>query len=231
MTAGSIAVGRLEARSLLRQSFLWMTVGLIFSAAVAWFTSQSNFLTDFVAQQPSAALVGLIAWVILTLGFNFLVRRLPFIVGLVLYIVYCAFTGLMLSTIFITYTDATIVYALVSTVALFAIITAFALWTTIDLTRWWMYIVFGILGMIVASVLNLVLFRSAELDLAISLIGVVLFSISTAATVQRIVKMEHELEPRLHDRAAIIGAMMLYTNFVNLFIRLLEIYGRSQKRS
>jgi FtsH-binding integral membrane protein len=62
----------------------------------------------------------------------------------------------------------------------------------------------------------------------LSVVGVGLFSISTAVTVQKVVKMEHELAPQYHDRAAIIGAMMLYTNFINLFLRLLEIYARSQ---
>ena len=123
-----------------------------------------------------------------------------------------------------------ITYALVSTVGLFAIITAFALFTGIDLTRWWMYIIFAILGMIVATVVNTIFFQSEALDFGLSLLGVGLFSLSTAATVQKVVKMEHELEPHLHNRAALIDAMMLYVNFINLFLRLLEIYSRFKRK-
>jgi FtsH-binding integral membrane protein len=206
-----------------------MTIGLIFTAVIAWLTAASDFLNSFVIEQPVVSLVSLGVWVVLGLGFGFFVRHVPFVVGLVLFFIYCAFTGLTLAWIFVAYTEATITYALVSTVVLFAIITVFALFTSIDLTRWWMYIVFGILGMIAATVLNAVLFRSAELDLILSVVGVGLFSISTAVTVQKVVKMEHELAPQYHDRAAIIGAMMLYTNFINLFLRLLEIYARSQR--
>ena len=229
MTTVGVTPSALDTRALLRQTFIWMTVGLIFTAIVAWVTSQSDFLRGFVTEQPIAALVSLGAWVVLGLGFGFFVRHVPTPIGIALFFIYCAVTGVTLSWVFFAYTEATIMYALVSTIALFAVITAFALFTNIDLSRWWMYIFFGIIGLAVATALNALIFKSQQLDLILSLAGVVLFSISTAATVQKIVKMEHELEPRFHDRAAIIGAMMLYTNFINLFLRLLELYGRSQR--
>lgn len=231
MSVASVASPRMETRSLLRQTFIWMTIGLIFTAILAWYASEADFVTDFVTEQPVASLVGLGAWFVLTLGFGFFVRRVPFVIGALLYFLYCAFTGLALSGIFVAYTDAVITYALASTVGLFAIMTAFALFTSIDLTRWWMYIVFAILGTILATVLNTIFFQSEALDLGLSVVGVGLFSVSTAATVQKVVKMEHELEPRFHDRAALIGAMMLYVNFVNLFVRLLQIYSRRQKNN
>ena len=113
---------------------------------------------------------------------------------------------------------------------MFGITTIFALFTRLDLTRWWVHIIIGILGLVVATALNALIFRSEALDLVLSLVGVAVFSISTAASVQKIVRMEHELEPRFHDRAAIIGAMMLYTNFINLFLRLLQLYARAQQK-
>lgn len=87
------------------------------------------------------------------------------------------------------------------------------------------------MGLIVATALNVLFFQSQTLDLFLSYAGVALFSFSTAATVQRIEKMSRELDPRFHDRAAIIGAMMLYTNFINLFLRLLQLFGRNRSRS
>jgi FtsH-binding integral membrane protein len=98
------------------------------------------------------------------------------------------------------------------------------------MTRWTWYIGFGFLGMLIAGVLNLFLFRSPTLDLLISIGGVVLFSGSTAWTVQRLDRTTHELPPTLHSRAALIGGAMLYTNFINLFMRLLAIYARTQKK-
>lgn len=231
MAVAQVSVSKLETRTLLKQTFVWMTIGLVFTAIVAWFTSQSDFLTGFVTEQPVVSLVSLGAWAVLGLGFGFFVRHVPAPLGIALFFIYCAFTGLTLSWIFLAYTETTIIYALVSTIALFAVITAFALFTNINLTRWWMYIFFGMVGLVVATVLNTLIFKSEQLDLILSLAGVGLFSISTAATVQKIVKMEHELAPQLHDRAAIIGAMMLYTNFINLFLRLLELYGRSQRNN
>ena len=230
MTAFSAAAGRFDTRSLLRQTFSWMTIGLIFTAIVAWFTSQTDALNQFVVSEPTLALVGMGVWLVLGLGFGFFVRHVPTPVGIVLFFLYCAFTGLSLSWVVVAYTEATIVYALLSTVGLFGITTIFALFTRLDLTRWWVHIIIGILGLVVATALNALIFRSEALDLVLSLVGVAVFSISTAASVQKIVRMEHELEPRFHDRAAIIGAMMLYTNFINLFLRLLQLYARAQQK-
>ena len=231
MSVASIAQSQVNTRSLLRQTFIWMTLGLILTAIVAWVVAQTGALVDFVAAQPVASLVSLGAWVILGLGFGALVRRIPAVLGTILFIVYSAFTGVMLSWIFASYTEATILYALVSTIGLFVILTAFALFTRLDLTRWWPHIMIGILGLIVATVLNVVFFQSQGLDLFLSYAGVALFGFSTAATVQKIEKMSRELDPSLHDRAAIIGAMMLYTNFINLFLRLLQLFGRNRSRS
>lgn len=230
MSATTAAVAHWDSKALLRSTFVWMTIGLVFTAIIAWATSELDFMTDFVTEQPVAALASMGVWVVLGLGFGFFVRQVPYIIGVALFFIYCVFTGFALSSVFVAYTEATIVYALVSTVALFAIMTVFALFTSIDLTRWWMYIIFAILGMIAATIINSLFVQSKSLDFALSLFGVGLFSISTAATVQKIVKMEHELAPQYHDRATIIGAMMLYTNFINLFLRLIEIYARAQEK-
>jgi len=217
------------SRAALRQAFMWMTLGLILTAIIAWVVSQTTSLTDIINAQPVVGIVSLVVWLVLGLGFGFLVRRVPFIVGLIFFFAYSAFTGLTLSWIFTAYTEATIVYALASTIGLFVVATAFALFTSIDLTRWWSHLIFGIIGMGLALGLNVLVFQSSQLDLLISVAGVGLFTISTAASVQRIVKMEAEIEPSLADRVAIIGAMMLYTNFINLFLRLLRIYGKSRR--
>ena len=231
MSVASIAQSRIDTRPLLRQTFVWMTLGLILTAVVAWTVAQTSALLDFVAAQPVVSLVSLGAWVILGLGFGAFVRHIPAVLGAILYIVYSALTGVMLSWIFVSYTEATILYALVSTIGLFVILTAFALFTRLDLTRWWLHIIPGILGIIVATALNVLLFQSQSLDLFLSYAGVALFGFSTAATVQRIEKMSRGFDPRFHNRVAIIGAMMLYTNFINLFLRLLQIFGRNRSRS
>jgi uncharacterized protein len=230
MTAVGLVSAPLETRVVLRGSFLWMTLGLVITSIAAWWGAQSAFIVQFVTDQPVAAVVSMVAWLVLTIAFPWLVRRLPLGVGVILFVIYTAFGGVALSNIFTVYTEATIVYALVSTVALFAVITVAALFTTIDITRWTWYIVFGFLGTLIAGVLNLFLFRSPTLDLLISIGGVVLFSASTAWTVQRLDRTTHELPPTMHSRAALIGGAMLYTNFINLFMRLLAIYARMQKK-
>ena len=217
-----------ETRKVLRNSFVWMTFGLAITALISWVTAETASLTQIIIDQPVVSLVSLGVWVVLGLGFGFFVRHVPYAIGVVLFTLYSTFTGVALSWIFTAYTDVMILNALVSTIGLFAVITVFALYTSVDLTRWWMYILFAILGVVLASVINIFFFRSEGFELVLSLIAVVIFSISTAASVQKIAKMEHELAPRLHNRAGIIGAMMLYTNFINLFLRLLELYARTQ---
>ena len=230
MTSNNITAAQVETREVLKNSFVWMTLGLILTAIVAWLVGQSSSIMDIATARPVTSLVALGVWAILGLGFGWLVRHIPFLVGVILFLLYSAFTGLTLSWIFQVYTDATILYALGSVVGLFVVISLFALLTKIDLTRWWVYILFALLGLLIAGVLNLLLFRSETLNFLFSVAGVIIFSISTGASVQKIAKMEAELAPRLHNRAAIIGAMMLYTNFINLFLRLLEIYARAQEQ-
>ncbi len=230
MTSNNITAAQVETREVLKNSFVWMTLGLILTAIVAWLVGQSSSIMDIATARPVTSLVALGVWAILGLGFGWLVRHIPFLVGVILFLLYSAFTGLTLSWIFQVYTDATILYALGSVVGLFVVISLFALLTKIDLTRWWVYILFALLGLLIAGVLNLLLFRSETLNFLFSVAGVIIFSISTGASVQKIAKMEGELAPRLHNRAAIIGAMMLYTNFINLFLRLLEIFARAQSK-
>ncbi len=230
MSINDIASVKSEERDVLKNSFIWMTLGLILTAIVAWIVGQSSSIMEIATARPVASLVALGVWAVLGLGFGWLVRHIPFSVGVILFILYSAFTGLTLSWIFQVYTDATILYALGSVVGLFVVISLFALFTKIDLTRWWVYILFALLGLLIAGVLNLLIFRSETLNFLFSVAGVIIFSISTGASVQKIAKMERELAPKLHNRAAIIGAMMLYTNFINLFLRLLEIYARTQEK-
>ena len=230
MTDKSMTAAQTETRQVLQNSFVWMTIGLVLTAVIAWLVGQSQSIMEIATARPVASLVALGVWAVLGLGFGWLVRHIPYLVGVVLFILYSAFTGLTLSWIFQVYTDATILYALVSVVGLFAVISLFALFTRIDLTRWWVYILFALLGLLIAGLLNLLLFRSETLTFLFSVAGVIIFSISTGASVQKITKMEADLAPRLHNRAAIIGAMMLYTNFINLFLRLLEIFARAQEK-
>jgi len=105
----------------------------------------------------------------------------------------------------------------------------FALTTKMDLVKYSFYIFVGIIALLIATLLNVFVFQSSEFDWLLTIAGIVLFSISTARGVQKIVRMDQTLDPALRSRLAIIGAMILFTDFVNLFIRILQIVGSKKK--
>ena len=150
----------------------------------------------------------------------------PSILQVLLFVLYTAWTGMSLSLTLAQYSQASVMQALVATTVLFATMAIFALTTRINLLKYTFYIFAAVIALLVISLLNWFVFRSATFDWWLSLIGVGLFSFSTANGVQQIVHMDRVNDPALRLRLSIVGAMILFTNFVNIFIRILRLMGR-----
>jgi FtsH-binding integral membrane protein len=221
--------GRAErARPVLVQSFLWMFLGMGIATFTSWWAIQSGTMNRWASSNEWFWLVSLLIWIAISLAFAPLVQRVPAPVGLLLFAVYAAWTGLSLSLTIQYYTTASVVLAFVAAIALFGSMVIFAIFTKMDLLKYSFYIFAGVVALLVVSLLNWFIFRSAALDWWLALIGVPLFAFSTANGVQQIIRMDSVGDPALRSRLAIIGAMILFTNFVNIFIRLLRLMGRSR---
>lgn len=209
------------AQAFLTQAFLWMFVGLIVSAGVAFFVqsnqrllgfAQDNFLVLIVAQ---IALVVVISW-----GIN----RINATVALGLFFIYAATLGLTIGLIVSGYTGGSVVTAFLSASAMFGAAAIYGSVTKRSLAGLRGILFMGLIGLIVASVLNVFL-ASGGLSWIISIVGVVLFTALTAYDVQRIQNGDLAIQTGSMEKAAVIGALHLYLDFVNLFLFMLRLVG------
>lgn len=222
------AVG-IEIRPLLRRVYFWMTVGVLLTAIVVLLTVTTPALIGLLAN-PIVVWGALIGEFVLVLVLSAAIRRLSPTAAALLFIAYAGLLGFSLSGIFFVYNLGSIAVAFLSASFLFGIMTFIGFATKIDLTRIGTYLVVGLLGMIVAMLINLIV-RSSALELLVSLAGIVIFTGLTAYDTQKISRMASD--PKAQDEAtlgrlSILGALALYLDFINLFLLLLRLFNRQR---
>src|SRR5947207_10860521 len=223
------SIPRVEVRPLLRSVYLWMTLGLLITAVVAF------AIADYAPHllQNIVLVWGiLIAQIILVIALAAAVWRLSFGAAALIFVVYAALTGFSLSGIVLYYDLGTLTQAFLSATALFAVMSIVGLTTKVDLTKLGTYLIIGLVGIIIAMFINFFL-RSNTFDFIISIIGVIIFTGLTAYDTQKIARLA--ADPRIQGdgsqlagKLSILGALTLYLDFLNLFLFLLRLFGRSQ---
>ena len=206
----------------LSQSFAWMFVGLLLTAAVAWVVQGSPTLVNAAAQ---LYLPLLIAQIILVVAISGAINKISASVALGLFLVYAALMGVTLSFIFIAYELGSIVGAFVSAAGMFGAAAAYGAITKRSLASLGGYLFMGLIGIIIASLVNLFLVKSAAIDFGISILGVLIFVGLTAYHVQRIAKGDLAAYTGSMEKGAVLGALSLYLDFINIFLFLLRIFG------
>jgi FtsH-binding integral membrane protein len=217
----------IQIRPLLRRVYLWMTFGVLVTTIVALLTVTTPVLQSLLfTPWVWAALIGeLVLVVVLSAAIN----KLSPSAAALLFIGYAALVGFTTSAIFFVYTLSNISVAFLSATALFGTMTFVGFVTRADLTKLGTYLLVGLIGLIVAMLLNLFL-RSSTLDLVVSLVGVVIFTGLTAYDTQKLSRLA--ADPKLQEQGAmlgklsILGALTLYLDFLNLFLLLLRLMGR-----
>jgi uncharacterized protein len=209
------------AQAFLTQAFLWMFVGLIISAGVAFFVQSNERLVSFAADNY---FILIIAQLGLVIGISWGINRISATVALGLFFVYAATLGLTIGLIVSGFTGASVVTAFLSASAMFGAAAVYGSVTKRSLAGLGGILFMGLIGLIVASVLNLFL-ASDGLSWIISIVGVVLFTALTAYDVQRIQNGELAIATGSMEKAAVIGALHLYLDFVNLFLFMLRLFG------
>ncbi len=204
------------------KTFFWMFLGLLGTAIVAWYTYTSGLFVNILSGGSFGVL--LIVEVIVVLLFSFLFRKLsPTLVG-ILYFIYAAINGVTLSTIFIIFDLKSIVLLFVASSLLFGGLALYGYKTSKDLSNWHT-ILFGTLfvGLII-SIINLFVGNSM-LDLALDWVILLVFFGITAYDMNKI-KQLYLLDGLDKSKLHIYGAMELYLDFINIFIRILSIFGK-----
>lgn len=218
----------LALQDYIRKTYLWMFAGLAVSGLTAWFTFASQFFMVFAAN-PFSLLILFLAELGLVWYLSARVMNLQVSTAGFLFLLYSFLNGLTLSLIFVVYASATIQNVFFTTAALFAAMSFYGYTTKRDLTSWGSFLFMGLIGIIIAAVINMFLASSA-LDFAISLIGVFIFVGLTAYDTQKIKQMFYELsdDGTALGRYSILAALTLYLDFINLFLFLLRLFGRRE---
>jgi FtsH-binding integral membrane protein len=218
-------------------SFVWMFVGVLLSAVAAAFVMNSPQLLRQVSDAWFILLIGQLA---LVFGIMFLINRIPSIVALGLFFIYALTMGLVLGVIVYQFTfDATapgnvsasgmagVVSAFLGAAAIFGGAAVYGYATKRDLTSIGGILVMGLLGLFVVMIVQLFFFaESSFMNLAIGVVGVVIFTGLTAWDVQRL--KDGKMGNINKDSATVMGALMLYLDFINLFLFMLRIFGASR---
>jgi len=225
-------VARAPALSVfMRGVYAWMAAGLGLTALLAVGVSHVPALTQLVFGTPGVLLGLIIVQLVMVFGLAARVNRMAASTATALFLVYSALNGVTLSSIFLVYAAATITSAFIVAAGMLLVMAVYGSVTKRDLTSLGSFMFMGLIGIILASVVNLFL-RSEGVSMMISYIGVFVFLGLTAYDVQRFKDMG--LYAPVHDatamrRASILGALTLYLDFINLFLMLLRIFAGNRR--
>ena len=211
----------------MRKTFGWMTMCLLITALTAMGVVNSGLFYQIASSGAMWLLI--IAELVLVFVLSARINKMSVTTATVMLIVYSVLNGATLSFIFLAYSLGSIAKTFFITTGMFGVMALVGATTKRDLSKMGSILFMALIGLIIASLVNIFL-RSSGLDWIISLIGVVLFTALTAYDVQRVKRLATASD--LYDdtqvgRLAIISALSLYLDFINLFLYLLRFFGRN----
>lgn len=213
--------------SLFRSVYVWMTLALIITGFTALYVAKSYTLLNLMLQNQMAFWGVLIAELGLVFYMSARINRISFTTATILFIVYSILNGVTMSMLFLIYTMSSIATTFFVTAGTFGAMALFGYATKKDLTRIGNLCIMGVIGLIIASLVNMFLHNSM-MDLIISYVGVLLFVGLTAYDSQKIKQMLSGEDIEVNEttqKIALMGALTLYLDFINLFLYLLRILG------
>ena len=214
---------------LMRKVYVWMTLALVITGATAYgvATSPGIQMALFSNQLLFWGLV--IAEFALVIGISAAINRLSLTTATLMFILYSVINGAMLSSIFLIYTMSSIASVFFITAGTFGVMALIGYTTKKDLTSMGKILFMALIGIIIATIVNIFL-KSSGLQMIVSYLGVLIFVGLTAYDSQKIKNML-QMAPDASEasqKLALLGALTLYLDFINLFIYLLRIFGRRE---
>ncbi len=219
-----------RASIFMQQVYLWMTVALGVTAVAAFFVASSPALLNIFFGNMIAQIVLIVAVFGMVFFLSAKIHTLSSSAATGFFLLYASLMGIMLAPIFMIYTSTSITQTFFVSAGMFAGMSIFGAVTKRDLTGFGSFLIMGLWGIILASIVNIFL-ESSMMSFVISVVGVIVFAGLTAYDTQKIKQMG-ESAP-LDDavairRGAILGALTLYLDFVNLFLMLLRLMGNRE---
>lgn len=216
----------------IRSVYNWMAIGLGLTGLAAFYVANSEAMLRLIFGNQLIFFGLVIAELALVFTISSRVHKMQASTGTALFILYSVLNGVTLSSIFIVYTRSSITSVFFICAATFVACSIYGMTTKRDLTSLGGFMVMGLIGIIIASLVNMFV-RSAGMGMIISYIGVLVFVGLTAYDTQKLKTMAltqpEGLDAGVIRKGAILGALSLYLDFINLFLMLLHIFGGSRE--
>ena len=213
-------------RELMRDVYVWMTGGLALTGAVAWVVANSPALLQIIFGNQLIFWGLLIAEVALVLVLSVRIEKMRFTSAALMFVLYSALNGLTLSSIFLLYELGSIGEIFFVTAGAFAVLAFVGTVTKRDLSGLGTFLIIALAGLIIASVVGLIMGRPETIWMAA--IGVMIFAGLTVYDAQqiRMMMLHQETVNEGNMKIALMGALSLYLDFINLLLRLLSLFGK-----
>lgn len=216
--------------TLLRKVYVWMTLALVITGVAAYGVATSPGLMMTIATNKILLWGLLIAELALVFGVSAAINRLSLTTATLMFVLYSVINGVTLSFLFAIYTASSIANVFLITAGTFAAMAVLGYVTKTDLSSLGKILIMALIGMIIATLVNVFFVKSSGFDLIISYVGVLIFVGLTAYDSQKIKNMLMTAEDagEGYQKLALLGALTLYLDFINLFIYLLRILGKRE---
>ncbi len=216
----------MKKNEVLSNAFMWLFIGLLVCFVVSYISTYSIEIINLLygSFNGYGYWIFAIIEIIVALIFVALIRKLSPIAAKIMYLLYAALTGLSLTGIFIVYTSTSLTFVFLATAIIFGIFAIIGKTTNIDLSKWYVYLFVGLLAIIILDIINIFLLNKT-LNLFTCIIAIVIFCAYIAYDIQK------ALDPYFladTNNKGIYIAFNLFLDFINIFIRLLSLFGRSR---
>ncbi len=212
---------------LMRKTYLWMTMALVITGLTAFVVATNSAITSFLNLHHQVIWVLFFAELALVIGINAAINKISLPVATLMFIAYAALNGVTFSSLFYVYTAGSLAATFLITAGTFGAMSAFGFFTKVDLSSIGKILLMALIGLIIATVVNIFV-ESSALEMILSYVGVLIFVGLTAYDTQKIKNM-FLMAPDASStmqKYALLGALMLYLDFINLFLYLLRIFGK-----
>lgn len=205
--------------TVMRGVYGWMGGGLFLTALVALITASSPVLLQAILGNRLLFYALVFGELGLVIAISGAINRISTATASMLFLLYAAINGLTMSTIFVAYTQSSIASTFLVTAGMFGAMSLYGYLTKSDLSSWGSFLFMGLIGVVIASVVNIFL-QSPMINWVMSVCGVIVFTGLTAYDTQKIKQMGDS-----GRKGAILGALTLYLDFINMFLLLLRFFG------
>ena len=221
----TLSIEQIEERTFIGKVYRWMGIGLFLTAITAYFVASSESMVNMLASNSILFFGLLIAEFGLVIYLSARIQKMSAETATAAFVIYSVLNGITLSLLLLVYTGASVASTFFTTALTFSAMSAYGYFTKRDLTTMGSYLQMGLIGLIIASVIN-IFWANGTMYWIISYVGVLLFVGLTAYDTQKIKKMGAFVDGVQNThKIAILGALTLYLDFINLFIMLLRILG------